>query len=153
MSYFALQSTDWKLFFVKLTSSRKISFRCSASAFLRFSIHSYLLKLYCSRICSGRYFSYRTFFLLTLCYRYNRRREVSAILLLGNLRWKSTVRCLIVFPAHNYSVSLLIRKSICSWSSFLTTCLVLGFFGLWSAFLHKCYTVPYERPRTLDIIL
>ena len=105
------------------------------------------------RTCCGMTFSCLTFLHFIPCLRYSFLREVTAILLFVNFRWKYTVRFFIVSPAHRSRVIGEIRKSMCAWSSFRTSCsLVKVLCGL-NAFLHMCWTSFWVRFKAAAIVL
>ena len=105
------------------------------------------------RACCGMTFSCLTFLHFIPCLRYSFLREVIAILLFVNFRWKFTVRFFIVRPAHYSRVTGDVRKSMCSWSSFRTSySLVKAFCGL-NAFLHMCWTSFWVRFKAAAIVL
>jgi len=120
-------------------------FICS-TRFLQFWTKSF-------RAESGITFSCLTFLHFIPCLRYSRRREVTAILLLVNCLWKNTVLFCMVSPAHRSRVIGEIRKSMCSWSSFRTSCLLVRVFYGWSAFLQMCWTSFGVRFKAAAMVL
>ena len=105
------------------------------------------------RAGTGITFSCLTFLHFIPCLRYSLRNEVTAILLFGNFRWKSTVRLCIVSPAHRSSVIGEIRKSMCYWSSIRESCLLVRIFCGLSAFLHMCWTSFWVRFKIDAMVL
>ena len=105
------------------------------------------------RVCSGITFSCLTFLHLIPCCRYNLLRDVTAIRLFMNLRWKYTVRFFMVSPAHCSRVTGEIRKSMCSWSSFRASCLPVRVRCGLNAFRQICWTSFWVRFNVLAIVL
>ena len=98
-------------------------------------------------------FSCRTFLHLIPCCRYNLLRDVTAICLFTNFLWKYTVRFFMVIPAHFSRVNGEIRKSMCSWSSFRASCLLVRVRYGFRDFRQICWTSFWVRFNIMAVVL